>query len=131
MANVNFLKIASSVGSHVFQHVFHENWAKNVTSRVFTCFHFHTYSENRPAPWWPGFFSPIWTIFELVQDINKTNVLTTFHDDWAKIVASRVLTRKSTQRTALPSFKLDRGIIGSNLLTKFHEDQTRNAVSRV
>ncbi|KAH3852997.1 hypothetical protein DPMN_095520 [Dreissena polymorpha] len=37
---------------------FHENWAKNVTSR-----------KNAP----PTVFSPIRTIFELVQDINKTN----------------------------------------------------------
>ncbi|KAH3689571.1 hypothetical protein DPMN_191878 [Dreissena polymorpha] len=40
---------------------FHENWAKNVTSRVEKC----------PAHWRPC-FSPIWTIFELVRDINKT-----------------------------------------------------------
>ncbi|KAH3858120.1 hypothetical protein DPMN_100739 [Dreissena polymorpha] len=36
------------------------------------------------------FFSPIPTIFKLVRDLNKTNVLTNFHDDWAKIVTSRV-----------------------------------------
>ncbi|KAH3891904.1 hypothetical protein DPMN_016014 [Dreissena polymorpha] len=49
---------------------FHENWAKNVTSRVLT--------EKCPAHWRPY--------------INKTNVLTNFHDDWAKIVTSRVFT---------------------------------------
>ncbi|KAH3734449.1 hypothetical protein DPMN_040889 [Dreissena polymorpha] len=43
---------------------FHENWAKNVTSTVFTY-------------------------------INKTNVLTNFHDDWPKIVTSRVFTREN------------------------------------
>ncbi|KAH3872117.1 hypothetical protein DPMN_035331 [Dreissena polymorpha] len=56
---------------------FHENWAKNVTSR-----------KNAP-PTCGHVFSPIRTIVALVQDINKTNVLTNFHDDWAKIVTSR------------------------------------------
>ncbi|KAH3702889.1 hypothetical protein DPMN_077916 [Dreissena polymorpha] len=41
------------------------------------------------------FFIPILTIFKLVQAINKTNVLTNFHDDWAKIVISRVFTREN------------------------------------
>ncbi|KAH3790110.1 hypothetical protein DPMN_168305 [Dreissena polymorpha] len=89
------------------------------------------------------FFHPIWTIFELIRHINKTNVLINFHDDWAKNVTSRVLTRE----TAFPTgghlhedlalnvtstvFELDRDIIGTNLLTKFHEDQTINVASRV
>ncbi|KAH3820065.1 hypothetical protein DPMN_121809 [Dreissena polymorpha] len=64
---------------------FHENWAKNVTSRVFTCFHNIHIEKKCPAQWRPC-FSPIWTNFELVRDINKTNVLTNFHDDWAKIL---------------------------------------------
>ncbi|KAH3719781.1 hypothetical protein DPMN_062654 [Dreissena polymorpha] len=68
---------------------FHENWAKHVTSRV----------ENYPAHWRPCFFSPIWTIFELVRDIYKTNVLTKFHDYWEKIVTSRVFTRKTAPPT--------------------------------
>ncbi|KAH3708156.1 hypothetical protein DPMN_067595 [Dreissena polymorpha] len=62
--------------------IFHDNWAKNVTSRVEKC----------PAHWRPC-FSPIWTIFKLVRDINKTNVLANFHDYWAKIVTSRKLPR--------------------------------------
>ncbi|KAH3879089.1 hypothetical protein DPMN_002990 [Dreissena polymorpha] len=99
------------------------------------------------------FFSPIWIIFELVRDINKTNVLTNFHDDWAKIVTSRVFTRKTAlptgshvfQRTGttfelnqhiiktniLTNFKLDQDFIGTKLLTKFHEDWTINVASRV
>ncbi|KAH3698932.1 hypothetical protein DPMN_073877 [Dreissena polymorpha] len=124
---------------------FHENWAKNVTSRVFTCFHYIHIEKNAP-PTDGHVFSPIWTIFELVRDINKTHVLTNFHDDWAKIVTSRVFTRKTApptgghvfQRTRttfqldqhiikaniLTNFELDRDIIGTNLLTKFHEDPT-------
>ncbi|KAH3805684.1 hypothetical protein DPMN_133991 [Dreissena polymorpha] len=61
-------------------------------------------------------FSLIWTIFELVQDINKTNVFANFHDDWAKIVTF---------------FNLNQDIIGTNVATKFHEDRTKNVASRL
>ncbi|KAH3847048.1 hypothetical protein DPMN_089360 [Dreissena polymorpha] len=118
---------------------FHEDWTKNVTSRVLTFFHNIHIEKTAPPPWWPY--------------INKTNVLTKCHNDWAKIVTSRVFTRKTVpptdghvfQRTGttfkltqhiiktniLTNFKLDRGFIVKNLLTKFHEDQTRNVASRV
>ncbi|KAH3897675.1 hypothetical protein DPMN_021868 [Dreissena polymorpha] len=131
---------------------FHENWAKNVTSRVFTCFHYVHIEKNAP-PTGGHVFSPIWIIFELIRDINKTNVLTNFHDDWAKIVTSRVFTRKTApptgghifQRTGttfelnqhiiktniLTNFKLDQDFIRTKLLTKFHEDWTINVASRV
>ncbi|KAH3816149.1 hypothetical protein DPMN_117658 [Dreissena polymorpha] len=69
---------------------FHENWAKNVTSTVFTCFHYIHIEKNAP-PTRGNVFSPIPTIFKLIRDISKTNVLTNFHDDWAKIV-TRVFT---------------------------------------
>ncbi|KAH3798131.1 hypothetical protein DPMN_151721 [Dreissena polymorpha] len=114
---------------------FHENWAKNVTSRVFTCFHYIHIEKNAP-PTGGHVFSPIWTIFALVRDINKTNVLTNFHDDWAKIVTSRVFTRKTAPPTGshtniLTNFKLDRDFIGTKLLTKFYEDRTINVASIV
>ncbi|KAH3721165.1 hypothetical protein DPMN_064082 [Dreissena polymorpha] len=95
---------------------FHENWAKNVTSRVFTCFHYIHIEKNAP-PTGGHVFSPIWTIFELVRDTNKTNpiyvieligtifelnshiketnVLTKFHENWAKNVTSRVFTKNA------------------------------------
>ncbi|KAH3727981.1 hypothetical protein DPMN_053927 [Dreissena polymorpha] len=98
-------------------------------------------------------FSPIWTIFELVGNINKTIFLTSFHNDWAKIVTSRVFTRKTAPPTGghvllrtgttfelnqhiiktniLTNFELDRDFIGKKLLTKFHEDRTINVASRV
>ncbi|KAH3897450.1 hypothetical protein DPMN_021638 [Dreissena polymorpha] len=177
---------------------FHDDWAKIVTSRVFTrktapptgghifqrtkttfylnqhiikanilskfhlklgqkcdfyrvhMFSLYTFREKCPAHWRPCFFLPIWTIFKLVRDINKTNVLSNFHDDWAKIVTSRVKTAPPTgshvfQRTGttfelnqhiikaniLTNFDLDRDIIGTNLLTKFHEDRTINVASSV
>ncbi|KAH3776496.1 hypothetical protein DPMN_177922 [Dreissena polymorpha] len=114
---------------------FHENWAKNVTSRVFTCLYYIHIEKNAP-PTGGHVFLPIWTIFELVQDINKTNVLTNFHDDWAKIVTSRVFTRKTAPPTGghtniLTNFKLDPDFIGTKLLTKFHKDRTINVASRV
>ncbi|KAH3807964.1 hypothetical protein DPMN_136312 [Dreissena polymorpha] len=83
---------------------FHENLAKNVTSRVLTCFHYIHIEKNAP-PTGGHVFSPIWTIFELVREINKTNLSTVF--------------------------ELDRDFIGTKLLTKFHEDRTINVASRV
>ncbi|KAH3867250.1 hypothetical protein DPMN_030376 [Dreissena polymorpha] len=73
---------------------FHENWAKNVTFRVFTCLPYIHIEKNAPLTG-GHVFSPIWTIFELVRDINKTDVLTNFHDDWAKIVTSECLQWKT------------------------------------
>ncbi|KAH3884516.1 hypothetical protein DPMN_008497 [Dreissena polymorpha] len=131
---------------------FHENWAKNVTSRVFTCFHYIHIEKNAP-PTGGHVFAPIWIIFKLVRDINKTNVLTNFHDDWAKLVTSRVFTRKTALPTGghvfqwtgttfeliqdiiktniLTNFELDQDFIGTKLLTKFHEYWTINVASRV
>ncbi|KAH3778423.1 hypothetical protein DPMN_179881 [Dreissena polymorpha] len=73
---------------------FHDYWTKNVTSRVFTCFHYIHIEKTAPPPG-GHVFSLIMTIFKLVRDINETNVLTKFHDDWAKIVTSRVFTRNT------------------------------------
>ncbi|KAH3883039.1 hypothetical protein DPMN_006987 [Dreissena polymorpha] len=82
--------------SHVIQltgTIFVLNYPKNVTSRVFTCFHYILIEKNSPST--SGHvFSPIGTIFKLVRDINKTNALTNFHDDRTKTVPSRVFTNK-------------------------------------
>ncbi|KAH3784107.1 hypothetical protein DPMN_162058 [Dreissena polymorpha] len=130
---------------------FHEDWTKNVTSSLFTCFHY-IHIENTAPP---------------LGDINKTNVLTKFYDDWAKIVTSRVFTRyfyihimntaplpggHVFQRTEtflnlfeptyyldkhfdkvvfFTYFKLSRCINNTNVLTKFHEYRTINVASRV
>ncbi|KAH3875483.1 hypothetical protein DPMN_038749 [Dreissena polymorpha] len=152
-------KLPRPPGNHVFQQTrtifklnsLHENWAKNVTSRVLTCFHYIHIEKNAPTTG-GHVFSPIWTIFELIREINKTNVLTNFHDDWAKIATSRVFTRKTAPPTGghvfqltgttfelnqhiiktniLTNFELDRDFIGTKLLTKFHEDWTINEASR-
>ncbi|KAH3864328.1 hypothetical protein DPMN_027345 [Dreissena polymorpha] len=124
---------------------FNEDWTKNVTSRVFTCFQYIHIEKTAPPPG-SHVFSPIWTIFELVRYINETNVLTKFHDDWAKIVTSKVFTRNTAPppgghlhedwpsnvtSTVFTSFELSRGIDGTNVLTKFHEDQAINVASGV
>ncbi|KAH3850397.1 hypothetical protein DPMN_092808 [Dreissena polymorpha] len=114
----------------------HENWAKNVTSRVFTCFHYIHIEKNDPP--------------------TGGNV---FHRSGPSSISSEisikpiVLTRKTApptgghviQRTGttfelnqhiikaniLTNFKLDREILWTNLLTKFHKDRTNNVASRV
>ncbi|KAH3796650.1 hypothetical protein DPMN_150219 [Dreissena polymorpha] len=70
----------------------------------------------------------ICTIFDLIQDIIETNLLTKFHDDQTINVASRVLTRKNAEPTGSHVFQpisiifeLVQDIIGMNLLTIFHE----------
>ncbi|KAH3814290.1 hypothetical protein DPMN_142785 [Dreissena polymorpha] len=121
---------------------FHENWVKNVTSRVFTCFHFIHIEKNAPPTRAPDNFFSRGTIFELVRDINKTNVLTNFHDDWktALPTGGHVFQRTGTtfklnqhiiKTNILTNFELNRDFIGKKLLTKFHEDQTKNVASRV
>ncbi|KAH3880121.1 hypothetical protein DPMN_004034 [Dreissena polymorpha] len=111
---------------------FHENWANNVTSRVFTCFYCIHIEKNAPPT---GGYVFSLTIFELVRHINKTNDLINFHDDWAKIVTSRVFTRKTASPTGdhigHEIFELGQDFIGTKLLTKFHEDGTRNVAYSV
>ncbi|KAH3817886.1 hypothetical protein DPMN_119442 [Dreissena polymorpha] len=140
------------LGGHVFlpirtifelnRHI-QKTHTKNVTSRVFTCFHYIHIEKTAPPPG-GQVFSRIWTIFEHVRDINKTNVLTKFYDDWTS--------RMFTMSTAPPpgghlhedlapnvtsthehdhGFELSRGINGTNVLTKFHEDRTMNVASVV
>ncbi|KAH3879666.1 hypothetical protein DPMN_003572 [Dreissena polymorpha] len=115
---------------------FHENWVKNVTSRVFTCFHYIHIEKNAPPTRAPDNFFSRGTIFELVRDINKTNVLTNFHDDWktALPTGGHVFQRTGTtfklnqhiiKTNILTNFELNRDFIGKKLLTKFHEDQTK------
>ncbi|KAH3871434.1 hypothetical protein DPMN_034636, partial [Dreissena polymorpha] len=51
---------------------FYEDWAKNVSSRLFTCFHYIHIKKTAPPP--GGHVFPlITTIFKLVRDIHKTN----------------------------------------------------------
>ncbi|KAH3695926.1 hypothetical protein DPMN_083385 [Dreissena polymorpha] len=95
--------------------------------------------EKTAPPLGGHYFSPIGIIFKLNRDISKANVLTKLHDDWAKIVTSRVFTMNTApppgghlhEDLASNIFELSRCINGTNVLTKFHEDQTINVASRV
>ena len=116
---------------------FHDDWAKIVTSRVFTRFLYSQIRKTAP-PTGGHVFQRIGTTFELNQDIIKTNILTKLHEDWAWNVTSTVFTRffffwpsDLVFDPAQPSFELGRDFIGTKLLTKFHEDGTRNVASRV
>ncbi|KAH3812601.1 hypothetical protein DPMN_141037 [Dreissena polymorpha] len=90
-----------------------------------------------PCPWWPS-LKETKTVFELLQDIIGTNLLTKFHEDRKINVASRVLTRKNAgppgghvfQPTGI-IFELVQDMIGLNLLTNFHEDWTIKVAPRV
>ncbi|KAH3828028.1 hypothetical protein DPMN_129977 [Dreissena polymorpha] len=117
--NVTKKKTAPPPGGHVFSPIwtifelvqiinktnvltnFHDNWAKIVTSRVFT--------RKTAPPTGGNVFQHTGTIFELNQDIMKTNILTNFelgrnfigiklltkfHEDGTRNVASRVFTSK-------------------------------------
>ncbi|KAH3793215.1 hypothetical protein DPMN_146720 [Dreissena polymorpha] len=100
---------------------FHEIGTKNVTSRVFTCFHYIHIEKNAP-PTGGHVFSPIWTIFKLVQHINKTNVLINFHDDGPKL------------KTAPPTgghIHEEWALNVTSTHEPFHEDRTINVASRV
>ncbi|KAH3701719.1 hypothetical protein DPMN_076712 [Dreissena polymorpha] len=123
---------------------FHENWAKIETSRVLTCFHYLHIQKNAP-PTGGHVFSPIWTIFELVREINKTNVLPTVMMIGQKLKTTPPTGGHVFQRTGttvelnqdiiktniLTNFELDRDFIRTKLLTKFHEEWTINVASRM
>ncbi|KAH3739527.1 hypothetical protein DPMN_046180 [Dreissena polymorpha] len=95
---------------------FHEDWAKNGSSRLFTCFHYIHIKKTAPPPG-GHVFSMITTIFRLLRDNHITN---------AKNVTSRV------KKTPPPpgsyviyrSKPLSNSTCGleTNVLTKFHED---------
>ncbi|KAH3877552.1 hypothetical protein DPMN_001426 [Dreissena polymorpha] len=66
---------------------FHEDRTINMASRVLTS----NIWKKCPAPWQTRFvFQANITIFELIQGIIETNLLTKFHEDWTINVASRV-----------------------------------------
>ncbi|KAH3832763.1 hypothetical protein DPMN_106058 [Dreissena polymorpha] len=157
-------KLPCLPGNHVFQRTrtnfepnsriletkvltkFQEDWSKNVTSRVFTCFH-NIHIEKNALPTGGHVFPPIWTIFILVRDINKINVLTNFHDDWdlektAPPTGGHVFQRTGTtfelnkriiKKNILTNdlFRTRSSFIGTRLLTKIHEDRKINVASSV
>ncbi|KAH3692268.1 hypothetical protein DPMN_191624 [Dreissena polymorpha] len=107
-------KNAPPPGGHVFQptgiifelvqHIieiniltkFHEDQTINVASRVLTRFYYSHIRKNAP-PLGSHVFQANVTIFELIQIIIETNLLTKFHEDWTM---NQMLTSHNEQRTA-------------------------------
>ncbi|KAH3698898.1 hypothetical protein DPMN_073843 [Dreissena polymorpha] len=71
---------------------FHDDWIKNLTSRVFTNFFYYTNIRKKTPPLAAMFFLLIRTIFELNCHSKETNVLTQFHKDWENNVSYRLFT---------------------------------------
>ncbi|KAH3748850.1 hypothetical protein DPMN_183307 [Dreissena polymorpha] len=106
----------------------HENWAKNVTSRELTCFHYIHIDKNAP-PTGGHVYSPIWTIFELFPKY-ETNVLTKFHEDRTKYVTTRNTAPPPGRHVFSPIwtiFELVRDINKINVLTNVHEVSLKTA----
>ncbi|KAH3805213.1 hypothetical protein DPMN_133510 [Dreissena polymorpha] len=59
---------------------FQEDQTVNVASRVLTRFYYSHIRKNDPRG--SHFFQANIIIFELIQDIIETNLLTKFHEDW-------------------------------------------------
>ncbi|KAH3775068.1 hypothetical protein DPMN_176464 [Dreissena polymorpha] len=109
---------------------FHEDWAKNVSYRLFICFH-DIHIEKTVIPTGGQVFPPTMTIFKLVRDIYKIDVHNFF-----------MMIRQIMKMTPPPSggnvffspirtiFELNRHIQKTHVLTKFHEDWTNNVTSR-
>ncbi|KAH3880063.1 hypothetical protein DPMN_003975 [Dreissena polymorpha] len=105
---------------------YHKDQTVNVASRVLT-------SKNAPSPG-DHVLQANGIIFELVQDIIRTNLLTMFYDDRTINLASRMQITLPGGHVFQPTetiFEFIQDIIGTNMLTKFHEDPTINVVSRV
>ncbi|KAH3889671.1 hypothetical protein DPMN_013732 [Dreissena polymorpha] len=98
----------------------------NVASKVLT-------RKNAPPPGGHVFIATI-PIFELIQDIIRTNLLTKFHKDQTINVASRVKNApplgSHVFQANITIFKLIQDIIETNLLTKFHEDWTMRPLEK-
>ncbi|KAH3882484.1 hypothetical protein DPMN_006424, partial [Dreissena polymorpha] len=125
--------------------LFHDDWAKIVTSRVKTPppppgshviqltrtifeHNFHIKETNVLTKVHENWAKNVTSRVEKCRAhwrpyINKTNVLTNFHDDWAKIVTSRVFTRKTAPPTGGTTFELNQHIIKANILTNFELDR--------
>ncbi|KAH3855552.1 hypothetical protein DPMN_098120 [Dreissena polymorpha] len=105
---------------------FHEDRKINVASRVLTRFYNSHFIRKNAPPHGSHVFQANIIIFKPIQDINETNILTKFHEDWTINVASRVFTTKNAPPFGSHVFQAN-----TKLLTKFHEEWTINVASRV
>ncbi|KAH3776531.1 hypothetical protein DPMN_177959 [Dreissena polymorpha] len=114
---------------------FHDDWAKKVTSRVFTSvFLLYKYKKTAPPPG-SHVIQLTGTIFELNSRIKETNVLTKFHENWAKHVTSRVEKCPANWPPCFSLiwtiFELSRDINKTNILSNFHDDWANIVTSSV
>ncbi|KAH3786827.1 hypothetical protein DPMN_164939 [Dreissena polymorpha] len=112
-------KTAPPPGSH-----FRDDWAKIVTSRV----------KLPPPPPGNHVIQLTGTIFQLNSRIKETNVLTKFHENWAKYVTSRKNAPPTGGHVFSPIstiFELVRHINKSNVLINSHDDWAKIVTSRV
>ncbi|KAH3736110.1 hypothetical protein DPMN_042672 [Dreissena polymorpha] len=122
---------------------------KNINPRVFTN---QMWTDGQRTKTNPKTSPEQSEIFQLIQEINKTNVLTKaknvtsivktapppgshFHDDWAKNVTSRVKLPPPPGSHVIQLtgtiFQLNSRIKETNVVTKFHDNWAKNVPSRV
>ncbi|KAH3747421.1 hypothetical protein DPMN_181847 [Dreissena polymorpha] len=99
---------------------FHKDGTINVASRM----------KNAPPLCGHVFHANV-TIFKLILDIIKTNLLTIFHQDWTINVKNAPPLSCHVFQAKVTIFELIQDISGTNLLSKFHEDRKINVASRV
>ncbi|KAH3738766.1 hypothetical protein DPMN_045409 [Dreissena polymorpha] len=73
---VTILHIKSVKETNVLTKV-HEDWARNATSRVFTCLHYKQKEKTAPHPCGQLFFPPISTNFELKTAPTRATMFST------------------------------------------------------
>ncbi|KAH3736743.1 hypothetical protein DPMN_043316 [Dreissena polymorpha] len=108
---------------------FHEDRTVNVASRVLTRFYYSHIRKNAP-PLGSHVFQANIIIFELIQDIIETNLLTKCHEDWT-INEKCPIPGGHVFKATTTIFALIQDIIGTNLLTKLHDDRKIIVTSRV
>ncbi|KAH3830753.1 hypothetical protein DPMN_104005 [Dreissena polymorpha] len=116
--------ILFSIGAMNLLTKFHEDRTVNVASRVLTRFYYSHIRKNAP-PLGSHFFQANIIIFDLIQDIIETNLLTNVNKEKCPAPGGHVF--KATKTI----FELIQDIFGTNLLTKFHDDRNINVTSRV
>ncbi|KAH3715442.1 hypothetical protein DPMN_058152 [Dreissena polymorpha] len=116
--------------------LFHDDWAKNVTSRVtsrvFTCFHYIHIEKNVPPTGGHVFHrsGPFSNSSEISIKPMKTAPPTGDHV-FQRTRTTFELKQHIIKTNILTNFERDRYFIGTKLLTKFHKDRTINVASRV
>ncbi|KAH3788860.1 hypothetical protein DPMN_167022 [Dreissena polymorpha] len=100
---------------------FHENWAKNMTSRVFTCFHNIHIEKNAPPTG-----GHVFHLSRPFSNSSEISITPTFCPTFMMIVTSSVFTRKTAPPTGghvfkrtRTTFELNQHIIKTNILTNF------------